>query len=66
MQWELDESQRLFRDTTRAWVRAELPKAWCRELERREDEFPHALWDKLTDFGAHGIGVPEELGGQGG
>ena len=66
MQWELDESQRLFRDTARAWVGAELPKAWCRELERREDEFPYALWDKLTAFGAHGIGVPEELGGQGG
>lgn len=66
MQWELDESQRLFRDTARDWVRAELPKDWCRELERREDAFPHALWDKLTAFGAHGIGVPEELGGQGG
>jgi alkylation response protein AidB-like acyl-CoA dehydrogenase len=66
MRFALEETERLFRDTARAWVERELPKAWCRELERREDEFPHVLWEKLTAFGAHGIGVPEALGGQGG
>ena len=56
----------MFRDAVRDWVSAEFPKDWCRELERREHEFPHAFWDKLTAFGAHGIGIPEEFGGQGG
>jgi acyl-CoA dehydrogenase len=55
-----------FRDTARRWVEAEVPKGWCRELERREHEFPEVLWQRLCDFGAHGIGIPEELGGQGG
>ena len=62
----LDDEDRMFRDAVRDWVSAEFPKDWCRELERREHEFPHAFWDKLTAFGAHGIGIPEEFGGQGG
>ena len=62
----LSEEDRLFRDTVRSWVDAEIPKDWCRELEREEDAFPHAFWDKLSSFGAHGIGIPEEYGGQGG
>jgi len=63
---ELSEEDLLFRDMTRKWVDKECPKAWCRELERREHEFPHEFWDKLTAIGAHGVGIDEEYGGQGG
>ena len=66
MDMYLGEEDRMFRDAVRGWVAAELPKDWCRELERREHEFPHEFWDKLTAFGAHGIGIAEEYGGQGG
>lgn len=62
----LTEEDLAFRDTVRRWVDAEVPKDWCRALERREHEFPEVLWERLTAFGAHGIGIPEELGGQGG
>ena len=66
MDTRLSEEDRMFRDTTRAWVGAECSKAWCRDLERKEHQFPHELWQKLIDFGAHGIGIPEEYGGVGG
>ena len=40
------------------------------ELERHEDHdgsnFPHELWQDMADAGFFGIGIDEELGGQGG
>ena len=48
------------------FVAAEMPKDWARELERKEDEYPFELWDKLTAGGFHGLGIPEEYGGAGG
>lgn len=66
MSMDLSEEDQLFVDVTRKWVDKECPKDWCRQLEQQEHVFPHALWDKLVEFGAHGIGVPEEYGGQGG
>lgn len=66
MDIDLSEEDRLFRDTTRAWANAECSKDWCRDLERQEHQFPHALWEKLVQFGAHGIGIEEEYGGAGG
>ncbi len=62
----LSEEDQMFLDYTRRWVDKECPKDWCRELETKEHQFPHELWQKLVDFGAHGIGVPEAYGGQGG
>ncbi len=66
MNFELSEEQQLFRDSVRRWVDNECPKAWCRELERKEHEYPQELWDKLTEGGFHGIGIPEEYDGLGG
>lgn len=66
MNFELTEEQQLFRDSVRRWVDAECPKEWCRSLERREHEYPQALWDKLAAEGYHGVGIPEEYGGLGG
>ena len=63
---QLSDEDRLFADIIRKWVDSECPKDWCRQLESREHEFPHELWDKLVEFGAHGIGISEEYGGQGG
>ena len=62
----LNDEDRMFRDVTREWVNAQCPKDWCRELETHEHAFPHEFWDRLTAFGAHGIGIPEEYGGAGG
>ena len=66
MNFQLSEEQELFRDSVRRWVDNECPKAWCRELERKEHEYPQELWDKLAEGGFHGIGVPEEYDGLGG
>jgi acyl-CoA dehydrogenase len=64
--FELTEQQQLFAKMVREWVDREAPKSWARELERDEENFPFALWDKFTAAGFHGIGIPEEYGGQGG
>lgn len=66
MEFDLTEDQQLFRDTVRTWVDKECPKSWARELERHEHDYPFELWDKVTAAGFHGVGIPEEYGGQGG
>ena len=66
MDFELDDDLKLFQETTRDWVDRECPKSWARELERVEDAWPFALFDKLSEAGFHGIGIDEEYGGQGG
>jgi len=66
MNFELSEEYQLFADSVRRWVDNECPKGWCRELERREHEYPQELWDKLTEGGFHGVGIEEEYGGLGG
>lgn len=65
MDFELNEECKLFRDAVRKWVVKECPKDWCRELERKEHEYPQALWDKLTEGGFNGIGIEEHYGGMG-
>jgi acyl-CoA dehydrogenase len=66
MNTSFTEEEQVFCDATRKWVDKEIPKDWCRKLETMEHQFPHELWDKLVEFGAHGIGIPEHYGGQGG
>ncbi len=66
MNFDLNEECTLFRDSVRKWVLKECPKDWCRELERKEHEYPQELWDKLTEAGFNGIGIAEEYGGMGG
>jgi alkylation response protein AidB-like acyl-CoA dehydrogenase len=66
MDFDLTDEQRMFRETVHDWVEREAPKSYANELERREDEYPFELWDKMTEAGFHGISVPEEYGGQGG
>lgn len=66
MDFELPEEHLAFRDVVRRWVDSEVPKDWARKLELDEHNYPFALWDKFTQAGFHGVGIPEELGGQGG
>jgi len=66
MDFELGEELELFRDSIHKWVDQECPKEWCRELERKEHQYPQELWDKLAEQGFHGIGIPEEYDGLGG
>jgi butyryl-CoA dehydrogenase len=66
MDFQLTEEQQAFRDVVRRWVDAEAPKDWMRELEKDEENYPFALWDKLKKEGFFGIGIDEEYGGLGG
>src|ERR1700722_2096547 len=66
MQFDLTEEQQDFVGFLHDWVEREAPKSAALEWEKNEFEFPHALWDKMTKAGLHGIGIPEEYGGQGG
>ena len=66
MDFDLPEEHRAFRDMIHRWVDNECPKDWARKLEADEDNYPHALWDKFTEAGFHGIGIDEAYGGQGG
>jgi acyl-CoA dehydrogenase len=66
LDFELPEEYRAFRDMARRWVDKEAPKSWARKLERDEHNYPHALWDKFSEAGFHGIGISEDYDGQGG
>jgi acyl-CoA dehydrogenase len=66
MDFSFDEETLMFRDSVRKWVEQELPKDWCRALERREHEYPTELWTKFVDAGFTGLGIGEEYGGLGG
>jgi acyl-CoA dehydrogenase len=65
LSFEFTDEQQMFRQTMRELVEKEFPKSYCREVEAR-GEFPWDLWEKISSHGLHGIGVPEEYGGQGG
>ncbi|MCP3974190.1 MAG: acyl-CoA/acyl-ACP dehydrogenase [bacterium] len=66
MNFAYSEEQELFRKTVRQWVDDKMPKDYANELEQREHEYPHELWDLFTEAGFHGVGVDEKYGGQGG
>lgn len=66
MNLEFPAEHRAFRDMVETFVATEMPKDWARDLERKEDDYPFELWDKFTQAGFHGLGIPEEYGGIGG
>jgi acyl-CoA dehydrogenase len=66
MDFALSEEQEQFRKMVHDWVEKECPKDVARDLEAKEFEYPFELWDKMSAAGFHAIGLPEELGGQGG
>ncbi|NKQ51930.1 acyl-CoA/acyl-ACP dehydrogenase [Amycolatopsis sp. K13G38] len=66
MDFDLDETDLAWRDATREWVDKKYPKSRAREIEASDELFPQQLWDDLSEAGYHGVGIPEEYGGQGG
>lgn len=65
MEYGFTEEQVMFRQSVRSWVEDNYPKERALELEAA-DGYPHELWDDLGKAGLHGVGIPEEYGGQGG
>lgn len=66
MDFDLSDTDLAWRETARHWVEKKWPKHKARELEASGVLFPQELWDDLSEAGFHGVGIPEEYGGQGG
>jgi acyl-CoA dehydrogenase len=70
MDFSFSDEEQAFRSTVRDWVEAKCPKEYSLEIERQEDHdganFPEQLWQDMAEAGFFGIGIDEELGGQGG
>jgi acyl-CoA dehydrogenase len=65
MSFDFSPEQRMLRKTVHDFVERKAPKAYSRELEGRE-EYPAELAKRIAAAGLNGIGIPEELGGEGG
>jgi len=66
MEFGLTQEQQDFVKATHDWVEREAPKSAALEWEKHEHDFPFELFDKMAAAGFHGVGIPEEYGGQGG
>ena len=70
MDFSFSDEEQDFRRSVRDWVNAKYPKTKCNELERMEDHdgsnFPEEYFQDLAAAGYLGVGIDEELGGQGG
>jgi alkylation response protein AidB-like acyl-CoA dehydrogenase len=68
--FSFSDEENAFRSSVREWVNAKYPKSKANELERNEDHdgsnFPTEYWNDLVAAGYLGVGIDEELGGQGG
>ena len=66
MDFDWDDTDIAWRAAAREWVDRKYPKSRAREIEASGELFPRELWDDLSEGGFHGVGIPEEYGGQGG
>lgn len=66
MDFRLTDEQEAFRASVRDWVDQKAPKSLALEMEQQEFQYPHDLYDAMSEAGFHGIGVAEEYGGSGG
>lgn len=65
LNFDFTDEQRMLREMVHEFVEKECPKMVARDLEASE-EYPRALADRIAEVGLHGVGIPEEYGGQGG
>lgn len=65
MEFGLNESQEILRDSARQFFAGECPVGEVRRLMETDTAFDPKLWTKLTDQGYTGITFPEEAGGVG-
>jgi alkylation response protein AidB-like acyl-CoA dehydrogenase len=53
-------------EAVRALLDKACPPTLVREMKQNATAPPSALWDALAEFGVFGLGLPSELGGEGG
>ena len=57
--------QNVWRETLRTMLRQHAPVAASRALHDKEEGYDPNVWRQLAALGAHGVHVPESLGGLG-
>jgi alkylation response protein AidB-like acyl-CoA dehydrogenase len=65
MQFGLNESQEILKESARKFFAGECPMAEVRRLMETDTAFDASLWTKLAEQGYTGIIFPEEIGGVG-
>src|SRR6516164_939125 len=65
MEFGLNESQEILRDSARSFFSGECPMSEVRRLMATDSAYDASLWRKLADQGYTGIIYPEEYGGVG-
>jgi alkylation response protein AidB-like acyl-CoA dehydrogenase len=65
MEFGLNESQEILRDSARQFFAGECPMSEVRRLMETDTAFDQKLWKKLAEQGYTGITFPEEAGGVG-
>jgi acyl-CoA dehydrogenase len=65
MDFRFTEEQRALQDAVRRFVEKEMPKASVAAWDE-QNEFPHALLDRMASIGLMGATIPEAYGGSGG
>ena len=61
----LDEAQQMLRNSARAFLEAECPDTYVRDMERDPRGYTPELWQKMAEQGWLGLIVPEQYGGVG-
>jgi alkylation response protein AidB-like acyl-CoA dehydrogenase len=65
MDFELNETQKLFKDSARELFAAECPPTRVRQMIEEGEPYSDSLWQKLVDQGWTGLILAEEHGGTG-
>jgi len=65
MEFELNETQKLFKSSARELFAAECPPQFVREVIEKGEPYSEALWEKLVEQGWTGLIFSEEDGGLG-
>ena len=65
MEFELNETQRLFQSSARELFVQECPPTLVREMIEKNEPYSDAVWNNLVEQGWTGLIISEEDGGQG-
>jgi alkylation response protein AidB-like acyl-CoA dehydrogenase len=65
MEFDLTETQKLFKTSARELFASECPPSLVREMIERNEPYSQQLWGKLVEQGWTGLIFPEEVGGMG-
>ena len=66
MDYDLNESQTMLKNTAREFLSQECPKSLVKQMAKDERGYPSELWHKMANLGWLGLVFPEKYGGSDG